>query len=93
MREYAKAIDEHKRDAIRKNGISVETFDRIKLWKSPASGLGHRRIREEHYLMGSATVRRPRSSLSMAVAIARAARALGCRSQGRRHDESISTQT
>jgi hypothetical protein len=35
---------------------------------------------------------RARSSLAMAVAIARAARALGCRSQGRRHDESISTK-
>ena len=45
------------------------------------------------YLMGPATVSPPRSSLCMAVAITRAARALGCRSQGRRHDESISTKT
>jgi hypothetical protein len=45
------------------------------------------------YLMGPATVGRPRSSLSMAAAIARTARALGCRSQGSRHDESISTKT
>jgi hypothetical protein len=45
------------------------------------------------YLMGPATVSPPRSSLSMAAAIARAARALGCRSQGSRHDESISTKT
>lgn len=40
--------------------------------------------------MGPATVSRPGNSLTMAVAISRAARALGCRSQERHHDESIS---
>ncbi len=34
---------------------------------------------------------RPRSSVTMDAAMAWAARALGCRSQGRRHDESMST--
>jgi len=40
-----------------------------------------------------ATASRPRSSVTMAAAIAWAARALGCRSQGRRHDESMSINT
>ena len=35
------------------------------------------------------TASRPRSSVTMAAAITWAARALGCRSQGRRHDESM----
>ena len=39
------------------------------------------------------TASRPRSSVTMAAAIAWAARALGCRSQGRRHDESMSINT
>src|SRR6266536_2915732 len=47
---------------------------------------------QEHYL-ATATICGPRNSFTMAVAIARAARALGCRSQVRRHDESISTNT
>jgi len=50
--------------------------------------IGRRLVR-----LGPATVSRPLSSLCMAVAIVRAACALGCRSQGRRHDESISTKT
>jgi len=40
-----------------------------------------------------ATAILPRSCVAMAAAIAWEARALGCRSQGRRHDESISTKT
>jgi hypothetical protein len=46
---------------------------------------------QEHYLLAAKVCWR-RNSLTMSVAIARAARAFGCRSQASRHDESMSTK-